>query len=163
MCQNVTDILNNAVMDPIEGYVNGSGGYCSINNTYKDLTAVRAIKCRGWDNYFLLDGDTSANNKDGSNNYIKGLLKEYTVNGEGCYLYLDDDPNDSTYYYVFLDCSNLTPGYKHYKGYIERKINAYLKNKFSALIQDTYFNAKAVNILLGGNDKDGKIAFLIKK
>jgi len=160
MDNNIINILENAVMNPVEGYVNGTGGDCSSNNTYEGLSAARAIDCIGWSRTYPYKGVKST---DGTKSYIYTLLRNYSKDGEGCKLYLGANPNDDTSFYVFLDCSNLDSAYAGYKGYIERKVNADLRNALSTIVQNTYFNATSLYNTTGGNSKDGKIGFLLKK
>ena len=160
MDNNIANILENAVMNPVQGYVNGAGGDCSLNNTYTGLSAARAIDCIGWSNTYPYKGTKST---DGTQSYVYNLLKDYAGNGEGCKLYLGENPSNDTSYYMFLDCSNLDSAYSSYKGYIEKKLNADLRNKFSTIIQSAYFDATSLYNLSGGNSKDGKIGFLLKK
>ena len=160
MDKNIINILNNAVMNPVEGYVNGTGGDCSLNNTYEGLSAARAIDCIGWSYAYPYGGEKTT---DGTQSWIYTLLKEYAGNGYGCKLYLGENPSDNTSFYVFLDCSNLNAPYSYYKGYIERKVNADLRNAFGTIIRATYFDATSLYQTTGGNDKDGKIGFLFKK
>ena len=160
MDEDIANILENAVMNPVQGYVNGAGGDCSTNNTYSGLSAARAIDCIGWGNAYPYKGVKS---KNGTLSYIYKLLKDYAGNGNGCKLYLGENPSDNTSYYVFLDCSDLDSAYSNYKAYIEKKVNADLRNKFTTIIQNTYFNATSLYNTTGGNPKDGKIGFLLKK
>jgi len=160
MDNNIINILDNAVMNPVQGYVNGSGGDCSVNNTYSGLSAARAIDCIGWKNAYPYGGTKST---DGTKSYVYTLLKDYAGNGQGCKLYLGENPSDNTSFYVFLDCSNLNSPYSKYKGYIEKKLNADLRTKFNTIVQNTYFDATSLYNTTGGNSKDGKIGFLLKK
>ena len=156
----IVSILENVVMNPVKGYVNGAGGDCSSNNTYKDLSAARAIQCIGWKNVYPWEGTKS---NDGTKSYIYEILKDYVGGGQGCKMYLGSNSSDSDSYNVFVDCSNLDSAYSSYKPFIEQKLNSDLRNSLGPIVQKTYFNADSLYSTTGGNNKDGKIGFLLKK
>ena len=156
MNTKIDSILNSAVMDTTKGYINGEGGDCSNDNTYKDLTAGRAIKCIGWeDKPYKLDGDED----DASDSNIYALLPTHTKNGEGCRLYMKDKSDDE--YYFFVDCSSMNKDRK--KQLFESMIQYNIKSNFSTILEETYPNAISINNTTGGDETDGKIMFLMKK
>ena len=156
---NVDNILNNAVMDTVTGYVNGTGGDCSNDNSYTDLSAGKAIDCVGWSTTYPYDG---IKDDDGKDSYIVGLLKNYTVSGSGCKIYLDDIASDE--YYVFFDCSNINrEPIDRYKKYIEDKLIYNITSNFSTIYQSVDRDSTAIDNDSGGNDHDGKIRFKMKK
>ena len=159
---DISNILNNAVMDTVKGYVNGTGGDCSNGNNYVGLSAARVIDCIGWSNAYPYKGTKSTN---GSESYIVGFSKEYTTS-DGCHLYLDNNGLQSDQYYVFIDCSNINfsgnPN-KRFTGYVEDKINYIINKNFSTIVQRVDRDAVSLSDKNSGTDNDGKIGFLMKK
>ena len=162
MCQNIFYVLDKGVMDTVKGYINGTGGDCSDDHTYTDLSAARADDCAGFTSIYPYGGTKST---DGNESYMTKFLRNYTPNGDGCKLYLDDNNNSSDEFYMFLDCSNINyeGGSDRAKKYIEQKINSYMQINFSTIYQSVDFNATAIDKPTGGNDHDGKLRILFKK
>ena len=152
---DIANILDNAVMNSTTGYVNATGGDCSNDNSYVNLTSKRAIDCIGWSSAYPHSGL-------GTSSYVYKLLKNYTTNGNGCKLYLKEKSSEE--YYVYLDCSNINfaPATRS-KKYTEDKVEYGINNHFSTIIEATYRNATSIDNTSGGNDHDGKISFLMKK
>ena len=160
MNKNIFYLLDNGVMNTVTGYINGTGGDCSNNNDYTDLSAARMIDCVGYNGTYPYSGTKST---DGTQSYLTNFLKNHTKNANGCKLYLDD--KSSNEFYMFLDCSNINydNGSNRAKKYIEQKVNAYMKINFSTIYQSADTKSTAINNNSGGTDDDGKIRILFKK
>ena len=157
---NVNAVINTAIIDPVQGYVNGTGGYCSDDNTYKNITACRAVKCAKLDNVFALyekDGECDTNPND---SYIKKLFLIDT-DGKGCNIYIKPDSSDDTEFYVYIDCSSIASNRE--KELIEETLNNDIRTNFNLILQNTYFYATSLNNISGGSKLDGKIMFKFKK
>ena len=157
---NVNSVINIAIIDPIQGYVNGTGGYCSDDNTYRNITACRAIKCAKLDNIFSLyekSGNCDTNYND---SYIQKLFLTDT-NGKGCNIYIKPDSSDSTIFYLYIDCSNITNSRE--RAEMEDFLKYDMRENFNLILQDIYPNATGINNINGGNSSDGKIMFKFKK
>lgn len=158
----VSNILNNGVMDINNGYINSTGGDCSSNSSYKDLTAARVVECLDWNTTHPYGG---IKNTVGQDSYIHKLLKNYTTNAEGCRLYLKQNGTTEDEFLVFIDCSrlNYSQDPTKYKKYIEERLNSFVINTFSTIVKNTYPLATNVNNTSGGTATDGMIKFLLKK
>jgi hypothetical protein len=158
--QDLYNIIDKGVMNNVTGYINSTGGDCSTSTHYTDISAARVVDCNEWSSVYPYLGTKNTNGKD---SYISKLLKNYTSNGVGCRLYIDD--KDSISFYYYLDCSalNYDNGSTRYKKYIEEKILSYSKNKFSTLFQGADRLSTSIDNDTGGTDSDGKIRILIKK
>lgn len=165
--QKIDLIIKEAVTNPVEGYINGKGGYCSSDTSYAGLTAGRAIKCVGWNtNIFPISGASiNASSASPSKEYIYGLLKGETSKG-GCKVYLKPDNNDLTEFYLFIDCSNLNYSNDNRdKALFESKMIYNLKNAFPNMLQEIYPDAISIDTIgsdNSGTKSDGKIGFKFK-
>lgn len=160
LTEDIVTIVDKGVMNSVSGYINSSGDPCSSSPHYTDISAARVVECNKWNNTFPYVGTNTTIGKD---SYINKLLKNYTSNGDGCKLYIDD--KDTVSFYVFVDCSNLNydNGNIKYKKYVEQKILSKTKESFSTLFQSTDILSTAIDNNTGGTDFDGKIRILIKK
>lgn len=159
---SLSSILNNGVMDINRGYINSTGGDCSNNSSYKDLTAARVVDCMDWNATHPYGG---VKNTVGQDSYIYKLLKAYTTNAEGCRLYLKQNGTIEDEFFVFLDCSriNYSEDIPKYKKYIEEKLNSFIMTSFSTIAKNSYPLATNINNTSGGTTDDGMIKFLFKK
>jgi len=160
-------IVKKAVIDPINGYINEKGGYCSENTSYYGLTAGRAIKCIGWNTkiFPVSEASVDATISSPSNEYIYGLFRNNTKN-DGCKIYLKPDGTDLTIFYLFIDCSNLNYSKDNRgKKLLESKLIYSIKNNFPNTLQEIYPKAidiDTVETVNSGKDNDGKIGFKFK-
>jgi len=159
---SISTILNNGVMDINKGYINATGGNCSGNSSYKDLTAARMVDCLDWNTTFSYGG---VKNTLGQDSYINKLLKSYTANAEGCRLYLKQNGTVEDEFFVFFDCSrlNYSQDIPRYKQYFEERINSFMINTFSTIIKSNYPLSTTIDNISGGTTNDGMIKFLLKK
>lgn len=157
---NFNSIINYAITDPTTGYVNGTGGYCSDDNTYKNLTSCRAIKCADLNKTFTLTEKNNDCDKTPDDSYINNLMLTDT-NGKGCYEYMKPDSSNDTVFYVYIDCSNLNSTRK--KERIENLLTYDVNTKFNIMLQKIYPDTTSIDNFSGGNNEDGKIAFEFKK
>ena len=158
--KNFNSIINYAIIDTKTGYVNGTGGYCSDDNTYKDMTSCRAINCADLNQTFTLTEKDNNCDKTPDDSYINNLMLTDT-NGKGCYEYMKPDSDDDTIFYVFVDCSNLDTQRKKEK--IENLLTYDVNANFNVILKKVYPDATSIDDFTGGDDKDGKIAFKFKK
>lgn len=158
----VSSILNNGVMDINNGYINSTGGDCSSNSSYKNLTAARVVDCLDWNATYPYGG---IKNTIGQDSYFHKLLKTYTTNAEGCRLYLKQNGTTEDEFLVFIDCSriNYSQDVPKYKKYIEERINSFVINTFSTIVKSNYPLATSIDNITGGTANDGMIKFLLKK
>lgn len=156
---NIDAIINYAIIDSKTGYVNGSGGYCSDDNTFKDITSCRAIKCASLEHTYVLYEKNNKCDKNQSDSYVKKMLLVDT-DGKGCNLYTKPDSDDDSIFYVYIDCSNLNSNRK--KTNIENLLAYNIKTNFNIILQNTYKNATSIDNTDGGNENDGKISFKFK-
>ena len=155
---DIYKIIDKGILNNVTGYLNGSGGDCSISPHYNNISAARVVDCNDWSNTFNYKGTKNNNGKD---SYITGLLKNYSVN-DGCSLYIDD--KDTVSFYVFIDCSNLTfRNSNRSKQLLEEYTTSSLKNSFSTIYQGLDRNSISIDSDTGGTDSDGMLRFLIKK
>jgi UDP-galactopyranose mutase len=159
MNDEIINIVDNGVMNSQSGYINQSGGDCSSDLTYTNISAGRVVECNSWSGAYPYLG---TKNTLGTDSYIT-LMKEYTANAVGCRLYIDDASTES--FYLYLDCSavNYQYGDAPIKAYVEQKFLSNVKNKFSTIYQSVDLNATSVNLNSGGTIYDGKIRVLLKK
>jgi prepilin-type N-terminal cleavage/methylation domain-containing protein len=157
---NVNTLINYAIIDSQTGYVNGTGGYCSDDYSYKDITACRAVKCADIEKTFILYEKDGNCDTTPDHSYVKNLMMTDT-NGKGCHFYVKPDSSDSSIFYVFIDCSNLNSDRK--KQRIEELLRYDMQSNFNVILKEIYSDAISIDNFSGGNDKDGKIAFKYKK
>lgn len=159
MNEEIVNIVDNGVMNSNMGYINQTGGDCSNDLTYTDISAGRVVDCNSWGGAYPYMG---TKNLLGADSYIP-LMKEYTTDAIGCGLYIDDFTSES--FYLFLDCSSVNYQYgdASIKAYLEQKFLSNIKTKFSTIYQTVDTHATTVNLGSGGTTTDGKIRVLLKK
>lgn len=158
--KNIFFLLDKGVMNTTTGYINGTGGDCSNNNDYTDLSAARMVDCADYNRTYPYLGTKST---DGTESYLTNFLKNYTSNADGCKLYLNDKSTNE--FYMFLDCSNINyeNGSSRIKKYLEQKVDSYMKINFSTIYQSSDTQSTAIDNDSGGTNDDGKIRILFKK
>jgi len=150
------EIMRNAVMNTTMGYVSGTGYPCSDSNDYEGITAKRTIDCVGWNN-IKVDGA-------GTSSYIYDILRGYNTatDNKVCKIYFKEGSVNYKYY-VFVDCSDINfDNQERNREYMEEKIESNIKTIFPTKYETIYRNANSIDDLISGNNKDGKIAILIK-
>lgn len=157
---NVNAIINTAIIDPVRGYVNGTGDPCSNDNTYKNITACRAIECAKLTNVFKLYENNNVCDTNPNDSYVKNLLLTET-NGAGCHLYVKPDNSDDTIFYVYIDCSSIPDS--RTKNLVEQLLEDDIHKNFNIILEKTYPDATSLNNTAGGTSTDGKIMFEFKK
>jgi len=160
LAKNIYFLADKGIMNTTTGYINASGGDCSNDNSYKDLSAGRMLDCTGYASAYPIGGTKSI---DGTKSWVTNLFKQYMPNGKTCKLYMDD--KSSNEYYLFLDCSdeNYNSGSSRGKKYIEQVVNSYIKSNLPTIYQSVDFDSTAINNSSGGNDHDGMLRILMKK
>ncbi|QDD68156.1 type II secretion system protein [Caminibacter pacificus] len=153
--------VSSALLDATTGYPNGTGGYCSNDNSYTGLTAQRAVKCIGWEKAYSVGGTDPKS-------YIYKLDVLNSISADGCYIYLREPLSTDTnnIFYMYVDCSN----YKGNKQMIEDLISTDIKRNFYQYLQNVDrkassvdYSADATNAFVdSGTDSDGKVGFQFK-
>ncbi len=158
--KNVYFFANSGVMNTTTGYINATGGNCSSDNSYKNLSAGRMLKCTGYSSAYPVGGVSS---DDGTKSWVTNLLKAYMPSNKTCKLYFME--KSSNEYYMFLDCSDLDyeGGSSRAKEFLEQKVNSYIKSNLPTIYQSVNFDSTAINNSTGGNDHDGMLRILMKK
>ena len=160
LSKNIYFLANKGVMNTTIGYINATGGDCSSDNSYTNLTAGRMLDCTGYSSAFPVGGVKSNN---ATQSWVTNLLVQYMPSGKTCKLYFAD--KSSNEYYIFLNCSNLDyeGGSNRAKKFLEQKVNSYIKSNLSTIYQSVDFDSTAINNNTGGNDHDGMLRILMKK
>ena len=177
LVNSIVTITKNYVLDVNNGYLNGSGGYCSDDNTFNKIDAYRAIQCIGLLNRPFsaktYNGDTAE--KNGANsvcNYISitgnalpSLKALETPNGEVCRIHYTFDSLDTNVLYVGINCSYLKNTRE--KALLEKLLINAFKQNFPSVYDGvdqkwTITESSSCSQKDSGSDNDGELKFTLK-
>ena len=155
-------------LDSQIGYLNGSGGYCSDDNTFNKIDAWRAINCAEFLNkpYLAYQGNSSKTNKDKCAYIIfpaVDIMGKKTDDGNvtACRMYYDY-PDEKTLY-VNIDCSYIQN--KRKRALIEKLIDSDFKKLLPSVYDSTDFKWKQTSDCTGnsgGTSDDGELRVTLK-
>jgi prepilin-type N-terminal cleavage/methylation domain-containing protein len=165
----IEGIINVGITDSVVGYPRGDGdstNACGDSTDYTSITASRVVNCAGWTSKFDIEGtNTSFLELNGARNYIEGtnLFAQYTDDGAGCKIYIDEDGSDKTIFIIYIDCSNVNYGQQdRYKKLVEERIASFIQTKYSLKVDTMVRDATSLTSTVGGEEDDGKLRFSIK-
>lgn len=155
-------IISHGVTDITKGYVNGTGGMCSTNYNYDNISAYRVNECYGLN--YELGGNYAnlADQQNGNVNYFMKLMKGYTF-GDGVTLHIDEDVSDNTIFYTLFDCSNLDKKDRK-KSMIEEMFISKMNEDFALIVESVNRNRVTMNLRdVSGTENDCKVLMAFKK
>jgi len=175
----IVQMTNTYVLNLDIGYLNGSGGYCSDDNTFNKIDSYRAIKCAGFENkpYSVKTYNSDSDEKNGTDNKcnyiiipskILNITKTNDNNMTACRIHYTYDSSNTNKLYVGINCSYIKNDRR--KELLEDLlVNAFKKN-FPSIYDSrnhnwevsSYTNSGCKESNTSGSIKDGEIEFTLK-
>ena len=177
IANQIVQITKTYVLDTDLGYLNGSGDYCSDDNTFAKVDAYRAIKCAGFldrpyhSKTYLGDTDEKNGNYDKCDYIIIPAyaldVKTIDGNNTACRIHYYPDSNNSNVLYIGINCSYISSERK--RMYAEKIITSVLRKNFPSLYENENFDWKVDYTTSGcsmsdtdGDEKDGEVLVTFK-
>jgi len=172
LVKKIVDITQNYVLDTNYGYLNGSGDYCSDDNTFNKVDAYRAIQCAGFLNkpFSAKTYNSDDAEKNGANtvcNYIIIPTKVLsTDNGVACRIHYTFDSSDTNILYVGINCSYLNNARK--RELLEKLLISAFRQNFPSIYEAEYpkwtinESAACSQDDNNGANNDGELKFKLK-
>jgi len=136
-------IINDGIINP-NGYPSGTGGNCSDNLDFTNLTTTRLADCLDWNGNFLRIDTGQLVGNDLMENYGMCTVEVAVVGVV-----------NTTSFDIYVDCSNLEIE-NRYLAYVEESISFVFQNKLNDIFISIEENANSLNTI-GGNDTDGRV------
>lgn len=151
MSADAQEFIKRGILDMGVGYVNGTGGWCSVNNDFINISAKRVVNCSNL-KYPVTDlGDDN----DGSKSLARIARNSYGK----CDVMVDE--NDANNIRVFFDCGTFadTP---QKRAYIEELLTHDIAQNFKTIYKGVSRSASGITATSNaGNSNDGKVRFLL--
>jgi len=152
MYQEIIEIIDNAVYNPIKGYVSDKGGSCSANYDTRNITVARVRACAGL-NTPSVEGVDPLDPEDSYFSYL-GFISDEAA---GCRIYFA--PSGDYALRIFADCSYVNES----AGEIEQGLASYLRDKMGPAFKFVYGEALDLATTVGGTHADGKVLIEVQK
>ena len=184
LVNSLVTITKTYVLNTQVGYLNGSGGYCSDDNTFNKIDAWRTIKCinllnKPFEAYKKNSGENSTDTCSyiiiPAKNYLEGSVTTIKVTnnfnntitkkeGINCKVFFASGDNGNELYARF-DCSYIKSPRK--RALFEKLLDNAFKKNFASIYKETKFNWKFSSYSdcsgnLTGNSSDGQLQITLK-
>ena len=146
MQNKIKYIVNDGIINSL-GYPKGTGGDCSSDFAFTNLTTKRLAECLFWDSEDLQLNSTVPEKLIGID-----LMRDY---GQ-CTIETKVDVANSHQFFVYVDCSNLEITSKQLS-LVENSIKFVFEKDLSAIHIITNDDSNGLNSSSGGNSDDGQI------
>jgi hypothetical protein len=170
-------IVKNYVLNPTVGYINGSGGSCSDDNTFKDITAKRVMECvkkNGKPFHYVYD---DKHRDKWQESYINipvnftGHKNPELDETDGCHLFFHDYPNDDgkhEYLSIYIDCNYIPDKRKRYMveqmfidAFKKNFADIYDSNNINYRIKEWYDSETMKSSDYSGSNDDGMLKIVL--